>query len=101
MHENVGAVKAKNSPDEALQRWRDLCGVLKNPKRRVNPDTGEEVDDGDDIEDGGASCIGDLLSFLEPAEATLLALSPSPPPKMDVLVTGVEGSREQQKSHFI
>ncbi|KAG5529083.1 hypothetical protein RHGRI_029672 [Rhododendron griersonianum] len=34
MNENFGAVKAKNSPDEALQRWRDLCGVVKNPKRR-------------------------------------------------------------------
>ncbi|KAG5528461.1 hypothetical protein RHGRI_029221 [Rhododendron griersonianum] len=34
LNENFGAVKAKNSPDEALQRWRDLCGVVKNPKRR-------------------------------------------------------------------
>ncbi|KAG5529371.1 hypothetical protein RHGRI_029924 [Rhododendron griersonianum] len=31
LNENFGAVKAKNSPDEALQRWRDLCGVVKNP----------------------------------------------------------------------
>ncbi|KAL0431497.1 UNVERIFIED_CONTAM: Calcium-transporting ATPase 2, plasma membrane-type [Sesamum radiatum] len=27
-------VKAKHSSSEALQRWRDLCGVVKNPKRR-------------------------------------------------------------------
>ncbi|XP_043713443.1 calcium-transporting ATPase 2, plasma membrane-type-like [Telopea speciosissima] len=27
-------VKSKNSPDEALERWRKLCGVVKNPKRR-------------------------------------------------------------------
>ncbi|KAG6482596.1 calcium-transporting ATPase 10, plasma membrane-type-like [Zingiber officinale] len=30
----VGGVRSKNSPDEALQRWRDLVGVVKNPKRR-------------------------------------------------------------------
>ncbi|KAK4410071.1 Calcium-transporting ATPase 2, plasma membrane-type [Sesamum angolense] len=27
-------VKAKHSSSEALQRWRDLCRVVKNPKRR-------------------------------------------------------------------
>ncbi|KAK4488441.1 hypothetical protein RD792_004205 [Penstemon davidsonii] len=27
-------VQAKHSTTEALQRWRDLCGVVKNPKRR-------------------------------------------------------------------
>ncbi|EPS65712.1 hypothetical protein M569_09062, partial [Genlisea aurea] len=27
-------VKAKNSPEEVLQRWRNLCRVVKNPKRR-------------------------------------------------------------------
>ncbi|XP_061338881.1 calcium-transporting ATPase 2, plasma membrane-type-like isoform X2 [Gastrolobium bilobum] len=27
-------VKSKNSSDEALRRWRKLCGVVKNPKRR-------------------------------------------------------------------
>ncbi|KAJ3674350.1 hypothetical protein LUZ60_004966 [Juncus effusus] len=34
LNENFGGVKAKNSTDEALQRWRKLCGVVKNPKRR-------------------------------------------------------------------
>ncbi|CAL1371997.1 unnamed protein product [Linum trigynum] len=27
-------VKAKHAPDEALEKWRKLCGVVKNPKRR-------------------------------------------------------------------
>ncbi|KAL3640334.1 Calcium-transporting ATPase 2, plasma membrane-type [Castilleja foliolosa] len=27
-------VKSKHSSTEALQRWRDLCGFVKNPKRR-------------------------------------------------------------------
>ncbi|GER30975.1 calcium ATPase 2 [Striga asiatica] len=27
-------VKPKHEGEEALQRWRDLCGVVKNPKRR-------------------------------------------------------------------
>jgi len=27
-------VKPKNSSEEALQRWRKLCGFVKNPKRR-------------------------------------------------------------------
>ncbi|KAL0332338.1 UNVERIFIED_CONTAM: Calcium-transporting ATPase 2, plasma membrane-type [Sesamum calycinum] len=27
-------VKAKHTSEEALQRWRELCGVVKNPKRR-------------------------------------------------------------------
>ncbi|XP_077233805.1 calcium-transporting ATPase 10, plasma membrane-type-like [Tasmannia lanceolata] len=34
LQENFGGVKSKNSTDEALQRWRKLCGVVKNPKRR-------------------------------------------------------------------
>ncbi|XP_057491706.1 calcium-transporting ATPase 2, plasma membrane-type-like isoform X2 [Actinidia eriantha] len=34
LNENFGAVKAKHSSEEVLQRWRDLCGVVKNPKRR-------------------------------------------------------------------
>nr|GMC66299.1 putative calcium-transporting ATPase 7, plasma membrane-type isoform X2 [Ipomoea batatas] len=34
LNENFGGVKPKNSSDEALQRWRSLCGVVKNPKRR-------------------------------------------------------------------
>lgn len=27
-------VKSKNSSEEALQRWRKLCGFVKNHKRR-------------------------------------------------------------------
>ncbi|KAK6125255.1 hypothetical protein DH2020_040999 [Rehmannia glutinosa] len=27
-------VKPKHASEEALQRWRELCGVVKNPKRR-------------------------------------------------------------------
>lgn len=27
-------VKAKHSSEEALQKWRKVCGVVKNPKRR-------------------------------------------------------------------
>ncbi|XP_072986547.1 calcium-transporting ATPase 10, plasma membrane-type-like [Typha latifolia] len=34
LNENFGGVKAKNSSEEALRRWRKLCGVVKNPKRR-------------------------------------------------------------------
>jgi Ca2+-transporting ATPase len=34
LNENFGGVKAKNSTDEALQRWRSVCGLVKNPKRR-------------------------------------------------------------------
>lgn len=34
LNENFGGVMAKNSPEESLQRWRKLCGVVKNPKRR-------------------------------------------------------------------
>lgn len=33
MNENF-EVKPKNSSEEVLQRWRNLCGVVKNPKRR-------------------------------------------------------------------
>ncbi|CAM8985721.1 unnamed protein product [Rhodiola kirilowii] len=34
LNENFGGVKPKNSEEEVLQRWRKLCGVVKNPKRR-------------------------------------------------------------------
>ncbi|XP_042507849.1 calcium-transporting ATPase 2, plasma membrane-type-like [Macadamia integrifolia] len=34
LQQNFGDVKSKNSSEEALQRWRKLCGVVKNPKRR-------------------------------------------------------------------
>lgn len=33
LNENFG-VKPKGSSEEVLQRWRKLCGVVKNPKRR-------------------------------------------------------------------
>jgi Ca2+-transporting ATPase len=32
--ESFGDVKGKNSSEEALRRWRKLCSVVKNPKRR-------------------------------------------------------------------
>ncbi|KAK1383195.1 Calcium-transporting ATPase [Heracleum sosnowskyi] len=32
--ENFTQVKAKHSSEEALQRWRDCCSVVKNSKRR-------------------------------------------------------------------
>ncbi|KAA8522598.1 hypothetical protein F0562_013041 [Nyssa sinensis] len=34
LDEKFTAVKAKHSSSEALQKWRDLGGVVKNPKRR-------------------------------------------------------------------
>ncbi|KAG6492714.1 calcium-transporting ATPase 10, plasma membrane-type-like isoform X2 [Zingiber officinale] len=34
LNDNFGDVKAKNSSEEALRRWRKLCSVVKNPKRR-------------------------------------------------------------------
>ncbi|CAL5385502.1 unnamed protein product [Camellia sinensis] len=34
LKENFGEVKPKNSSEEALQRWRKLCWIVKNPKRR-------------------------------------------------------------------
>ena len=34
LNDNFGGVKPKNSSEEALQRWRKLCWVVKNPKRR-------------------------------------------------------------------
>lgn len=34
LQENFGEVKAKGSSEETLQKWRKLCGVVKNPKRR-------------------------------------------------------------------
>uniref|UniRef100_A0A804IIE3 Calcium-transporting ATPase n=1 Tax=Musa acuminata subsp. malaccensis TaxID=214687 RepID=A0A804IIE3_MUSAM len=34
LNQNFGGVKSKNSPEESLQRWRKLVGVVKNPKRR-------------------------------------------------------------------
>ncbi|KAB1214903.1 Calcium-transporting ATPase 2, plasma membrane-type [Morella rubra] len=34
LKENFGEVKPKHSSEEVLQRWRDLCFLVKNPKRR-------------------------------------------------------------------
>ncbi|XP_049384060.1 calcium-transporting ATPase 2, plasma membrane-type-like [Solanum stenotomum] len=34
LNENFGDVKPKHSSEEVLKRWRSLCGVVKNPKRR-------------------------------------------------------------------
>ncbi|XP_055802882.1 calcium-transporting ATPase 2, plasma membrane-type-like [Solanum dulcamara] len=34
LNENFGEVKPKHSSEEVLKRWRSLCGVVKNPKRR-------------------------------------------------------------------
>ncbi|KAH9755790.1 calcium-transporting ATPase 1 [Citrus sinensis] len=34
LNENFSDVKAKNTSEEALQRWRKLCGFVKNKKRR-------------------------------------------------------------------
>ncbi|XP_010549278.1 PREDICTED: calcium-transporting ATPase 1, chloroplastic [Tarenaya hassleriana] len=34
LNKQFGDVKPKNSSEEALQRWRKLCWVVKNPKRR-------------------------------------------------------------------
>ncbi|KAF5798826.1 putative P-type Ca(2+) transporter [Helianthus annuus] len=34
LNENFGEVKPKHSSGETLKRWRTLCGVVKNPKRR-------------------------------------------------------------------
>lgn len=34
LNENFGDVKAKNSSEEALQRWRKACWLVKNHKRR-------------------------------------------------------------------
>lgn len=34
LNDKFGEVKAKNSSVEALQRWRKLCWLVKNPKRR-------------------------------------------------------------------
>lgn len=34
LKENFGDVKAKNSSEEALQRWRKACWLVKNRKRR-------------------------------------------------------------------
>lgn len=34
LNENFSDVKAKNTSEEALQRWRKLCGFVKNRKRR-------------------------------------------------------------------
>ncbi|KAF8404887.1 hypothetical protein HHK36_009782 [Tetracentron sinense] len=34
LNQNFGGVKSKNSSDEVLQRWRKVCGFVKNPKRR-------------------------------------------------------------------
>ncbi|GFY81060.1 autoinhibited Ca2+-ATPase 1 [Actinidia rufa] len=34
LNEDFGAVKVKHSPEDVLQRWRNICGFVKNPKRR-------------------------------------------------------------------
>ncbi|GKU98795.1 hypothetical protein SLEP1_g11745 [Rubroshorea leprosula] len=34
LNENFGGVKAKHSSHEVLQKWREVCSVVKNPKRR-------------------------------------------------------------------
>lgn len=34
LKENFSDVKPKNSSEEALQRWRKLCWLVKNRKRR-------------------------------------------------------------------
>ncbi|XP_008792678.1 calcium-transporting ATPase 10, plasma membrane-type-like isoform X2 [Phoenix dactylifera] len=34
VNDRFGGVKPKNSSEEALRRWRKLCSVVKNPKRR-------------------------------------------------------------------
>ncbi|KAL4181567.1 hypothetical protein AMTRI_Chr12g271800 [Amborella trichopoda] len=34
LNENFGGVRPKHSSEEALRRWRRLCGIVKNPKRR-------------------------------------------------------------------
>ncbi|KAI0501520.1 hypothetical protein KFK09_016465 [Dendrobium nobile] len=34
LNENFSGVKPKNSSEEALRRWRKLCVLVKNPKRR-------------------------------------------------------------------
>ncbi|KAL0921764.1 hypothetical protein M5K25_008871 [Dendrobium thyrsiflorum] len=34
LNQNFGGVLPKNSSEDALQRWRKVCGVVKNPKRR-------------------------------------------------------------------
>ncbi|XP_057422035.1 calcium-transporting ATPase 2, plasma membrane-type-like [Lotus japonicus] len=34
LNESFGGVKSKNSTEEALSKWRKVCGVVKNPKRR-------------------------------------------------------------------
>lgn len=34
LNENFGGVKPKHSSGETLEKWRSLCGLVKNPKRR-------------------------------------------------------------------
>ncbi|XP_057957621.1 calcium-transporting ATPase 2, plasma membrane-type [Malania oleifera] len=34
LNDNFGGVKPKHSSEEALERWRNLVGVVKNPRRR-------------------------------------------------------------------
>ncbi|KAF3784571.1 hypothetical protein EJ110_NYTH29898 [Nymphaea thermarum] len=34
LNENFGGVRSKNSSEEALRRWRRVCGIVKNRKRR-------------------------------------------------------------------
>lgn len=34
LNQNFHAVKSKHSSEEVLQKWRSLCHIVKNPKRR-------------------------------------------------------------------
>ena len=34
LNDDFVAVKPKHSSNETLQKWRDVCGLVKNPKRR-------------------------------------------------------------------
>ena len=34
LNQNFHAVKCKHSSEEVLQKWRSLCHIVKNPKRR-------------------------------------------------------------------
>ncbi|KAI3785134.1 hypothetical protein L1987_44247 [Smallanthus sonchifolius] len=36
LNEKFTGVKPKHSSEEVLQRWRDACGLVKNPKRRFH-----------------------------------------------------------------
>ncbi|CAN6459346.1 unnamed protein product [Victoria cruziana] len=34
LNDDFSGVRSKNSSEEALRRWRRVCGIVKNPKRR-------------------------------------------------------------------